>query len=127
MKRAAALLLALLLLASAGCAAPKTLRQQTIFAMNTVMDLRIYASDDSLLQEMTRLLSELDHELSATEAGSALYALNQTGQAENADLAQIVSRAILPNQCQCGPRRLQSGSVRQYPQKQPPDPWHPLP
>lgn len=62
MKRAAALLLALLLLASAGCAAPKTLRQQTIFAMNTVMDLRIYASDDSLLQEMTRLLSELDHE-----------------------------------------------------------------
>lgn len=93
MKRAAALLLALLLLASAGCAAPKTLRQQTIFAMNTVMDLRIYASDDSLLQEMTRLLSELDHELSATDAGSALYALNQTGQAENADLAQIVSRA----------------------------------
>ena len=74
----AAGLLALWLLS--GCGAPAVSQPQTasFFAMNTVMDFTIYG-DPALLQGAEAQVTDLEQQVSVTEADSALRRINQTG------------------------------------------------
>ena len=87
MKRSslAVLLSAILLLCLlTGCGA-KTLQQdRTVFAMDTVMSLRVYAPEkDGSLDALEALLIELDRDLSATDPESKLSGLNGSGAASD--------------------------------------------
>lgn len=74
MKRLMGAILALLLLC--GCAGERK-AEETVFAMDTVMDLRIWGADaEHAVEEIAALLTELDHTWSATEADGIPAKLN---------------------------------------------------
>ena len=85
MKRPLAALLLLALLA--GCtSAPTQARptaENTFFAMDTVMTLRLYeGGDEGLLDEAEDRVKELEALWSVTDEGSEIYTLNRDGEAE---------------------------------------------
>ena len=91
------LLLWSLLLVLSGCdaASASEMRSAEFFAMDTVMSVRAYASDDAVLSELPALVGELENELSTTKEGSAVYALNHDGHAAMTDdAALLLSRAL---------------------------------
>ena len=90
-RRLTAVLLALVLLC--GCSPAVAARDRTVYAMDTVMSLRVYAKDEALLDEMETLLTDLEARLSATDPASALSALNRRGEAEDPELAELLRRA----------------------------------
>ena len=74
MKRLMGAILALLL--QCGCAGERK-AEETVFAMDTVMDLRIWGADaEHAVEEIAALLTELDHTWSATEADGIPAKLN---------------------------------------------------
>ena len=101
MKKFFCLLFALALLLSAcdllpdtGAAKNREVSEQSIWAMDTVMTLRLYGdTDGAVMGSLTALLNELDRQLSATSADSALTALNEGGQSDDAVVAELASRA----------------------------------
>lgn len=89
--RLAALLAVLCLLT--GCAA-KVQQDRTVYAMDTVMSLRVWApAKDGTLDQLEDLLTELDRALSAADANSDLSALNFSGAASDERLADLVGRS----------------------------------
>lgn len=98
MRRFAALLCALLLLA--GCAAPQAQAQpaaeRTFFAMDTVMTLRLYeGGDEALLAAAEARVRELEGLLSVTGRGSEIRALNRDGAAElSPDTEELLRGAL---------------------------------
>ena len=99
MKRIIACLLVLGCLSGCGAqtenVAPATAEQTaTIFAMDTVMELRIYGEETFMTQAEARI-SELESRLSVTVEGSEIYQLNQTGTGTlSEDAAELLSRAL---------------------------------
>lgn len=90
--RALALILALCLLP--GCGARGQQQDRTVYAMDTVMSLRIYApKGDGTLDGLETLLLDLDRDLSATAPDSALSALNFSGSSSDGALAKLIRRA----------------------------------
>ena len=66
----------------------------TVFAMDTVMDLTIYAGEDLLAAAEDRI-AELESKLSVTDPASEIYALNQTGSGTlSPDTAQLLGKAL---------------------------------
>lgn len=98
MKRFPALLLAFALLA--GCAPAQSQAQptaeNTFFAMDTVMTLRLYqGGDEALLADAEARVRELEGLLSVTDGGSEVYALNHAGTAElSPDTAALLRLAL---------------------------------
>lgn len=94
-KRAAAILLILaVMLCLCGCINTQTpdisYHDEDFFAMNTTMSVRVYADPDGVASAaLVAIVRELDREFSVTEAGSALSALNLSGQTDNADIAAL--------------------------------------
>lgn len=73
-------------------AEPKTAQ---LFAMDTVMDLSVYTRDDSLMEQASELVSQLEHDLSTTDQNSEIYTANTTGSASLSDsTAQLLERAL---------------------------------
>lgn len=96
MKQMLALLTAMILLLTlpaCGAQPARTARDREVFAMDTVMELRVYDSSDAVLDEMDAALAALSRELSAEDDNGGLYALNRAGGGENAALADLVRRA----------------------------------
>ena len=100
MKKLFPILLALALLLSACDLLPdpntgsRTMSEQSIWAMDTQMDLRLYGDGDgSVMGSLTALLNELDRTFSATSANSALTALNESGQTDNERISYLAGRA----------------------------------
>lgn len=90
----ALLLSACNLLPDAG-AKPQAVSEQSIWAMDTQMDLRLYGdSDGKLMAKLTALLNELDRSLSATNPDSALSALNRSGATADPQLMQLAAEAL---------------------------------
>ncbi len=77
-----------------GCAAPVRAQDTTLFAMDTVMNLRIYGDDGSAAAELSELIVGLDAALGATDAHSALYALNETGRSDDPTVCQMLALAL---------------------------------
>lgn len=77
----------------AGCSATPAARDTTVFCMDTAMNLRIYGDDGAAAGELTELLSGLDAALSVTDAHSALYALNETGESRDETVLALWSEA----------------------------------
>ena len=98
MRRFFALCLALLLLA--GCAPAATQAQptaeSTFFAMDTVMNLRLYGGgDEALLDAAEGRVKELEALLSVTDEGSEIYALNRDGAADlSPETAELLDTAL---------------------------------
>ena len=92
-RRLLPILLLLALLPGCALAPARTARERSIFAMDTVMDLRVYARDDTMLDALNAELNRLDRLLSATNPESALAALNRTGRSADAELAELAGRA----------------------------------
>lgn len=91
-RRAAALLLALILLA--GCAPQPEAAESAFFAMDTVMSLRIYG-DGALLDGAEQRVRELESLLSVTDGGSEIHALNRDGAAAlSAETAGLLREAL---------------------------------
>ena len=105
-RRRAALLPALVVLAglAAGCLSQKPAQAQTqIFAMDTVMSLTLYgqSGEEETLQAaltgLTDTIYTLQNDLSVTDQGSELWALNQAGGEAvslSPDTADLLSRAL---------------------------------
>ena len=96
MKQMIALLTAMILLLTlpaCGAQPARTARDREVFAMDTVMELRVYDSNDAVLDEMDAALAALSRELSAEDDNGGLYALNRAGGGENAAIADLVRRA----------------------------------
>lgn len=96
MKQMIALLTAMILLLTlpaCGAQPARTARDREVFAMDTVMELRVYDSSDAVLDEMDAALAALSRELSAEDDNGGLYALNRAGGGENAAIADLVRRA----------------------------------
>lgn len=92
-------LAALLLLAlPAGCAPvpAQPTAEDTFFAMDTVMTLRLYGGGDgALLDEAEGRVKELEALWSVTDEGSEIYALNHTGAAElSRPTAELLDTAL---------------------------------
>lgn len=88
----AVLLLAMLLLCS--CVTSLTpdisYHDEEFFAMDTVMNLRVYVDHDgSVGGALRRTVEELDGALSATAESSALSQLNSSGETDNAHIAAL--------------------------------------
>lgn len=92
MRRAAALC-ALLCLALAACSPAPAKQSSTLFAMDTVMELQLYG-DGTVLAESTRLITELEKELSATDPEGGVYAFNHTGTELGKRAAELFLRAM---------------------------------
>ena len=91
MKRFLALCLALVLLS--GCASAQA-AQRTFFAMDTVMNVRVYA-DAALLDAAEARVRELEALWSVTDPGSEIYALNRDGFAAlSGDAAGLLAGAL---------------------------------
>ena len=96
-KRCLPLLCALLLLA--GCGARESEESQqyttTLLAMDTVMDITICGGSQELMNQARERVLKLEGLLSATDPGSEVYALNQTGTAElSEDTAALLARGL---------------------------------
>ena len=96
-RRLAALCLFLLLLAGCAPAQPQPRLESTFFAMDTVMELRLYAGGDgALLDGAEEQVRELEALLSVTDEDSEIYALNRDGTAElSPDTAELLRRGLL--------------------------------
>ena len=98
MRRLFALCLALVLLS--GCApAPAQAAptwENTFFAMDTVMNVRIYAGgNEALLDAAEARVMELEALLSVTDPGSEIYTLNRDGAAAlSGDAAGLLANAL---------------------------------
>jgi thiamine biosynthesis lipoprotein len=100
MKKLLVLLLVLALLLAACDLLPdpntgsRAMSEQSIWAMDTQMDLRLYGdADGAVMAELTALLNELDRTFSATSANSALTALNESGRTEDAGIVYLTCQA----------------------------------
>ena len=92
MKRFLALCLALVLLS--GCAPTAQARERTFFAMDTVMNVRVYAGE-ALLDAAEARVRELEALWSVTDPGSEIYALNRDGFAAlSGDAAGLLAGAL---------------------------------
>ena len=93
MRRLLALCLALVLLS--GCTpAPAQAVERTFFAMDTVMNVRIYG-DGALLDAAEARVRELEALWSVTDPGSEIYALNRDGSAAlSGDAAGLLAGAL---------------------------------
>ena len=76
-----------------GCAAPASARDVTLFCMDTVMNLRVYANDGSASEALSELLTDLDKTFSVTDPDSALYQLNETGSSRDPGLLALLHEA----------------------------------
>ena len=100
MRKLFPILLALALLLSACDLLPepdtssREMSEQSVWAMDTRMDLRLYGdADGACMAKLTALLNGLDRELSATDPDSALSALNESGQTDNERILWLTGRA----------------------------------
>ncbi len=66
----------------------------SLFAMDTIMELQV-AGDEELLTGAEDMIRNLEKELSVTDEGSEIYALNRDGKASvSADVADIMTGAL---------------------------------
>ena len=66
-----------------------------VFAMDTVMDISIFAEDDTLLSDASSLVTDLEKKLSTTDKNSEVYNLNETKNAFlSDDSAELLERAL---------------------------------
>ena len=96
MRRFLTLCLALALLS--GCSTPPAgdaaAVERTIFAMDTVMNVRVYG-DEALLGAAEARVKELEALLSVTDENSEIYALNRDGSAAlSGDTAALLTNAL---------------------------------
>ena len=92
--RAAAVLLALVLLLPLPACDEKKPNTATVFAMDTVMELTVYG-DESLLSGAEALILSTERKLSVTGPASEIYALNKSGAREvSPDTAELIRRAL---------------------------------
>ena len=94
----ALLLLALLLsacdLLPDAAARPRAVSEQSIWAMDTQMDLRLYGdADGRCMAKLMSLLNELSQQLSATDPESELTALNTSGRSELKHILRLTEAA----------------------------------
>ena len=68
-------LLMILLLTLTACGEKSASR--TVYAMDTVMDLRVYGAEEAVLDEAQQLLYDLENTLSRRKETSAVAALNR--------------------------------------------------
>ena len=67
----------------------------TIFAMDTVMDLKTFGGSQAVLDEAAGLITSLEQELSTTDPGSEIYALNHSGSAQLSENSAYLMRRAL--------------------------------
>ncbi len=92
MKRLICVLLMVMLLW--GCAPQEPLAQETVFAMDTVMDLKIWGSDsEEAMRMVKKLLSEMEITWSATAETSVLGALNRGENVSSPEQAAFLAKA----------------------------------
>ncbi|MBQ8236680.1 MAG: FAD:protein FMN transferase [Oscillospiraceae bacterium] len=78
-----------------GCSAPVEAQTRTIFAMDTVMELTVYADNEKLLSEAVSRIRELESKLSVTMDGSEIHTVNSAGTAPlSGDTADLLTRAL---------------------------------
>lgn len=95
LKRAAALMAAFLMVIHlCGCGAAKE-QESMVFAMDTVMTMRLYGGDEELMKSLESRIKELEGLFSVTDEGSEIYELNHTGSAElSDDTMDLVTRGL---------------------------------
>jgi len=97
MKRITAVSLAIFVCALlSGCGAKQyeEAAVRTVYAMDTVMSFSVYG-DESLLDGCEAIVGRLEKQLSVTDEGSEIYALNQNGENELTDeTAHLVERSL---------------------------------
>ena len=75
-----------------GACRAEQLSETTLFAMDTVMELRVYGDDR---QECRRIIQALETELSVTDPDSQLSRLNAAGKAElDGELLELLRRTL---------------------------------
>ena len=67
----------------------------SIFAMNTVMDLKIFSESRAPLDQATELITSLENTLSTTDSGSEIYALNHSGSVSLSENSAFLMRRAL--------------------------------
>ena len=95
LKRAAALTAAFLMVIHlCGCGATKE-QESMVFAMDTVMTMRLYGGDEELMKSLESRIKELEGLFSVTDEDSEIYELNHTGSAElSDDTMDLVARGL---------------------------------
>ena len=74
---------------------PREASEQSIWAMDTQMDLRLYGDEEgNLMQSLIAILNSLDRELSATAPDSKLTALNESGWTDDTQIVFLTTRAL---------------------------------
>lgn len=86
------LLITALLLGLCGCRATQKPAQKSIFAMDTFMDLQVWgANAGSVLQDLARMIANLEDSWSVTREGSIPYILNNGGSVNDPILTRIAA------------------------------------
>lgn len=110
MKRILPFLLIAALLA--GCTASEPCAQQTVFCMDTVMDLQIWGPDrQQAMSELIEMLGRLEETWSATDENSLLSALNRGEGTPDEQQQAFLDRALALQERTCGAFDPKLGSV----------------
>lgn len=89
------LLLLLIIALLAGCGASEPCAQQTIFCMDTVMDIQIWGPErQQAMDAIVEMLTDLEKTWSATDENSFLSALNRGEGAPNETQQAFLDRAV---------------------------------
>lgn len=87
-----ALIVCLLL---SGCGKTEECAQQTVFCMDTVMDIRIWGNDrDAAMADIVQMLRDLEKTWSATDENSFLSALNRGTATPDAQQQAVLDAAV---------------------------------
>ena len=85
----------LILLLLTACGAQTKTENGTFFAMDTVMTLTIYETKGGVLEDARALVEALERELSVTDGGGALYAVNRDGSGSvPKDAGELLNTAL---------------------------------
>lgn len=78
-----------------GCSAADPCAQQTVFCMDTVMDIKIWGPQrEAAMDAIVEMLTELEKTWSATDENSLLSALNRGEGTPDADQQALLDRAV---------------------------------
>ncbi|WP_313530560.1 FAD:protein FMN transferase [Anaerotignum sp.] len=102
-KRKSTFLLIILMTLLVGCGVredklaekSESFQSTTIFAMDTIMDIKIYGGESGLLTHIEEKIRDLDNKLSTTDKDSDIYALNLNGKGVVSKDAEVLLEKAL--------------------------------
>jgi len=89
------ILIFILCISLCGCSPKKKFHNKTIYAMDTVMTLKVYSEDDEPLKEAENEIKRIESLMKRSDKNSEIYSLNNLGSANlSEETAEVINEAL---------------------------------